>query len=325
MPDKKYEKPYASLEEQLRTMRSRGLIVNDEKSALHYLSIIGYYRLSSYSFRFEIPDQPGERSHQFIEGTTFDDIIRVYVFDQRLRLLLMEALERFEIFARSVWAHELSSECGSHPHMSAENFKNKSEYFRGFVDLMEKTERSKENSVEIKHYLDRYSAPFLPPVWIIVSVMSFGELFRWIGNTKSQRVKNRIAKKLGMPNTQVFDGISRVLTTVRNICAHHGRLWDRRLTTRLPYVTKNLKVPMRHVDSASGKESDNRIFNVIVILAHIMLWTNKESSWPSRVATLVASSLKDGEQEIMGFPKGWENNVFWQLNETTPDSGIKQP
>lgn len=309
-----YQKPHTSLAEQVETLISRGLIVDDQASAEHYLSIIGYYRLSSYCYRFETSPTNGERSHQFLPETTFNDIINVYVFDQRLRSLMLEALERFEIFARSVWSHELSSLLGAHPHMSADNFSDKKEYFQSFLSLMEETERAKGSSEEIRHYINRYTEPFLPPVWIIVSIMSFGELFRWIKNTKSQKVKNNVAKHLGMPNTQVFEGVTRVLTTVRNICAHHGRLWDRRLSTRLPYITKNLRVPMVSVQGVSGIESDPRLFNVIVILAHIMVWINKDSSWPKRVASLVSANLSEREQKIMGFPQNWQSNSFWGFN-----------
>lgn len=310
----KYQKPHASLAQQVQTLADRGLTIEDPASAEHYLSIIGYYRLSSYCYRFETSPNQGKRSHLFLPGTTFNDIINVYVFDQRLRSLMLEALERFEIYARSVWSHEISFVSGAHPHMSAENFTDRDEYFKSFVNLMEETKRAEGNSEEIQHYVHAYTEPFLPPIWIIVSIMSFGELFRWIKNTKNQKVKNKVAKHLGMPNTQVFEGVSRVLTTVRNICAHHGRLWDRHLNTKLPYITKNLRVPMKAVQGASGTESDPRLFNVIVILAHIMVWINKDSSWPNRIANLVSANLGKREQAIMGFPENWESNPFWKLN-----------
>lgn len=68
------------------------MIINDERRAEHYLSIVGYYRLSSYCYRFELPPANGIRTHKFRDGTTFDDIVRIYVFDQKLRALMLEAL-----------------------------------------------------------------------------------------------------------------------------------------------------------------------------------------------------------------------------------------
>ena len=310
-----YQKPHASFSDQVKRLQERGLIIDDKRRAEHYLSIVGYYRLSSYCYRFELPPTNGTRTHRFREGTTFDDIVRIYVFDQKLRTLMLEALERFEVATRSVWAHAMSEPYGSHPHMNAELFDNKDEYFKSFVNLMEETKRAQANSEEIAHYLKHYDTPFLPPIWIITSVMSFGELFRWIKNTKSTPVKLAIAKAVGLPNVQILEGISRALTTVRNICAHHGRLWDRRLSTKLPYLTKNLRVPLKAIiDKSGGNEADPRMFNCIVILAHLMLFLNKSSTWPFRVASLIKETLTKDEQNIMGFPDNWEANPFWMTN-----------
>lgn len=310
-----YSKPYASFSEQVKRLRERGLIIDDERRAEHYLSIVGYYRLSSYCYRFELPPKNGIRTHQFKEGTSFDDIVRVYVFDQKLRSLMLEALERFEVAARCVWAHAMSELYGPHPHMNAEAFVDRDDYFKNFVNLMQETKRSKANSEEIAHYLENYDSPFLPPIWIITSVMSFGELFRWIKNTKSTAVKQKIAKSVGLPNVQVLEGVSRALTTVRNLCAHHGRLWDRRLSTKLPYITKNLRVSLKAtVDMNGGNETDPRMFNCIVILAHLMLFLNNSSTWPFRVASLVKDTLTKEEQDIMGFPNNWDANPFWLTN-----------
>lgn len=174
----KYQKPHAPLSQQVQTLASRGLIIDDQVSAEHYLSIIGYYRLSSYCYRFEDSPVEGKRSHKFLPGTSFQDIVRIYVFDQKLRSLMLEALERFEIYARSVWSHEMSAILGSHPHMDSGNFSNQEEYFKSLVHLIEESKRAERNTEEIQHYSSSYSEPFLPPIWIIVSIMSFGELFR---------------------------------------------------------------------------------------------------------------------------------------------------
>lgn len=310
-----YSKPHATLKEQVQRLRERGLIIDDEQRAEHFLSIAGYYRISSYCYRFEFPPVDGKRTHQFKEGTRFDDIIRVYVFDQKLRTLMMEALERFEVAARTVWAHAMSETYGPHPHMEVDPFTDRDEYFESFVNLMKETKRSQRNSEEISHYLNHYETPFLPPIWIIISVMSFGELFRWIKNTKSTQVKLKVAKAVGLPNIQVLEGTARALTTVRNLCAHHGRLWDRRFSTKLPYINKNLQVPLKAtVDVSGGNEADPRMFNYIVVLAHLMLFLNHSSTWPFRIASLVKDTLNKEEQSIMGFPEDWENNSFWLTN-----------
>ena len=99
--------------EQIQRLRDRGMRIDATEYAIEHLSIIGYYRLSSYWYHMEIPaESEDERSHNFLPGTTFEDVVRVYVYDQRLRLLVLEALERLEIGIRAKWAHYLSEESG---------------------------------------------------------------------------------------------------------------------------------------------------------------------------------------------------------------------
>lgn len=98
--------------------------------------------------------------------------------------------------------------------------------------------------------------------------------------------------------------------TLRNICAHHNRLWDRRFNTKLPLIGKHLISPM--VISQNNKtEADNRVYNELLILSHIMLKLSPSSTWTKRIKELVAESLKDNEQAEIGFPRNWKNEKLW--------------
>ena len=41
---------------------------------------------------------------------------------------MMEALERFEVAARTVWAHAMSETYGPHPHMEVDPFTDRDEW-----------------------------------------------------------------------------------------------------------------------------------------------------------------------------------------------------
>lgn len=320
-PKVPYTKPHLSLPEQIAKLRSRGLAVNDETKARHYLSIVGYYRLSSYCYRLEEPPTANCRSHKFRDGTSFDDVIRLYVFDQRLRSLMLEALERFEIAARTVWAHELSAAYGPHAFLNPQHFEVRETYAKNLVALFSETRNAVKTSEEVAHYHEHYNDPELPPVWTLVSLMSFGELFHWIRNTASTPVKLKVAQAFGFSNIQLFESVARSLNVVRNICAHHGRLWDQRLTMRMPLIEKYLIVPMVAVQKPAQVEADNRMYNCIAVLAHILLTLTADSSWPQRVGRLVADHLTPREQQLfMGFPKDWQNTPFWHSYVTEGDN-----
>lgn len=259
------------------------------------------------------------RAHKFKEGTKFDDVLALYVFDQKLRVLMLEAIERIEIAIRAKWAHYLSEIAGSHAHCEISCFDKQEEHMNSIASLLIDVTKAKANSSEINHYLETYDHPMLPPIWTVVGCMSFGELLRWIRNTKVVKVKRQIAKDiLGTPNINLFDGIMRQLTTVRNMCAHHGRLWDQRFITRMPYIKDHLKAPMvgfqKVVSDPKQKVqaiADNKMYNTVLIVGHLILRLNPSSSWPSRMAQLVNESLTEDQISIMGFPQNWRTNLFW--------------
>lgn len=113
-----YQKPALSLADQALQLQQRGLIINDLARVEHYLAHIGYYRLSAYCLTYETPTATGEsRLHQFQSGTTFEQVLSLYIFDRKLRLLVMEAIERVEVAVRTSWAHAMSMRHGSHAHM----------------------------------------------------------------------------------------------------------------------------------------------------------------------------------------------------------------
>jgi len=97
-------KPWMSFEDQLASLKAKGMQVGDEPRALHYLRRLGYYRLSGYWYplrskvdrRTAPPDSP-ERASTFMPGSCFEEVVQLYVFDKRLAL---DALERIEMAVR---------------------------------------------------------------------------------------------------------------------------------------------------------------------------------------------------------------------------------
>ncbi|MBZ0261315.1 MAG: Abi family protein [Hyphomicrobiales bacterium] len=106
MAKRSYAKPAISIHDQVRTLAARGLVLADPGRAEHYVRFIGYYRLSGYTRYYADPTDPA--NERFQAGTTFDQLLALYVFDRKLRVLLQDALERIEVAVKSV----MSNECG---------------------------------------------------------------------------------------------------------------------------------------------------------------------------------------------------------------------
>ena len=78
-------------------LKSRGLVISDEDKAVRYLESIGYYRLSAYMYPFlKVPKE----THQYKDGTTFQQVLNLYRFDKKLRMLLLNEIEKVEIAIR---------------------------------------------------------------------------------------------------------------------------------------------------------------------------------------------------------------------------------
>jgi len=117
-------KPPLSVDDQIALLRARGMKVEDLARASRVLQHINYYRLRAYWLPFEETSalHLGEGIHQFRPGTDFDQVVSVYVFDRKLRILLLEAIERVEIAIRTHWSQVLAESHGAHAYLDQSLF-----------------------------------------------------------------------------------------------------------------------------------------------------------------------------------------------------------
>ncbi len=303
-----YDKPALSIAEQVARLRQRGLQFADEARVAHYLTHIGYYRLSAYWLPFEVPTPDGAaREHLFQPGTTFEQVLCLYIFDRKLRLLVMEAMERIETAIRTNWAHALATRHGPHAHMEAGLFKSPWQHANDIARMAGDLQDSSETF--IAHYRRQYSQPYLPPIWAVVETLSLGALSRWFKATKSTEAKLEVAKSLGMPTIEVLEQVLHALTPVRNVCAHHGRLWNRRFTLQLPYI-KRLQGQMALQSGVQTQQPSRQLYNYVLVMAQMMLRINPRSTWRERLMAHI-QSVGAEKQHAMGFPQGWERLDVW--------------
>lgn len=294
--------------DQVALLRQRGMLVRNTSEAETWLETVGYYRLSAYWLPFELPPPPGQtRSKRFAEGTSFDQVIERYVFDRKLRLLLLEAIERVEIHVRSRWTYHLAHAHGAHAHLRVSAFRGA----RVHTELLAKLARSAEKSDEtfIAHYRTKYTDPYLPPLWAVTELMTFGELSRWVQITRDLPIKAAVTRDLGLPTVEITDGVLQALSYVRNICAHHSRLWNKRLVKRVPRVKRWGRDMV--LDTSTGQaQPDNRLYNVMVALLHLLDSQRTDSTWRARLIDLLGT-VSALELHAMGFPEDWQERSVW--------------
>lgn len=295
----KYTKPPLTIEQQADLLLSRGM-TGDKSLITNRLSVVNYYRLSGYWYPFRNPD------HSFKPGTSFEKVWTRYVFDRRMRLLVIDAIERIEVAIRSQLAYH-------HAHHRGDPFSyvtdtnrlpglNAEERTR-FLDKIEKeTKNSKETFAE--HFRTKYGNehPYMP-VWIASEIMTFGCMLTLFHGSPYD-IRKKIADFFGVTE-EVFNSWLLTLNVVRNICAHHGRLWNRELGVK-PKIPRKQSVWHQPVEVAN-----NRIFGILTICKYCLNRIAPQSHWPQRLQDLL-TQFPDIPKISMGFSVDWQSCPIWK-------------
>jgi abortive infection bacteriophage resistance protein len=275
----------------LQFLIDKGLIVADRPYAEHSLSYVGYYRLKIYTRHFE------DAGKKFRAGTTFENIIEVYEFDRALRLLCLDAIEKVEVALRAHIVNEMGAVGTPHFYYREEFFETKSS-----VTKM-RSMGEKANHLSITHYRFQYSEPFLPPIWCLTEASTFGQLSTLFADLALPHRK-RIAKGFGF-DEEVCVSWFRSISTLRNICAHHGRLWDARLPVNTP----------RKARAYAGDLADNsRCYARAVVLQALLkekIDYNGNHGWGGRFKNFIANRPATISLSDMGFPPDWDTRALW--------------
>lgn len=296
-----FEKQATSHVAQVKKLKQRGMVIRDEASAEFYLKHLSYYRMAAYWLPFE----KDHSTHQFKSGTHFDSILNLYLFDRELRLLLIDAIERFEVSVRAQWSHHLSLAHGAHAHLNASLARNQESHHKSLERLKEEVERSQE--VFIKHFKNKYQEP-TPPIWAVTEVMSLGVLSKWYKNLGPMSLRRRIAQTYGVDQA-VLQSWLHHLVIVRNLCAHHARIWNREFTF-------TIQIP-RSKPAGLKEEfvrNSRKLYNTLVLLLYSLDILAPGHHWRQRLIGLIEQYSIP--VQMMGFPQNWRARVIWKEGQS---------
>lgn len=299
----KYTKPAISFIDQLEKLKLRGLIVKDEAKALNQLSNLSFYRLRAYTFPYQDNKDP---NHPFIKNVSFDEIIQLYNFDSQLRSLVFAAIEKIEIALRTQIIYQWAMKRGSHWQYDESLFKDIPKFKKHIKGVDKEINRS--NETFIKHYKNTYTIPKEPPCWMGLEVASFGSLSLLYKNLKNCTEKKKVAKHFGLPNSHILENWMHNFSHVRNICAHHGRLWNRRITVPL-------KLPKKPINAflLNKRLYPYKLYPSLSAMLYILNIINKNTLIKSDLISLFNTKDNSIRQEKeMGFPKDWRKEDLWK-------------
>ncbi|MFV0554591.1 MAG: Abi family protein [Mangrovibacterium sp.] len=294
-----YTKQPISVADQMATLKSRGLLFDDEQSAIAYLKIISYFRLANYWKPLECD----KVNHVFKPNSKFENVVILYNFDKELRNLIFSAIQSIEIALRTKIIQIVSPNHGAFWFADKSLFSNTAIFSKCLANIKEELKRSKEDFL-VEHF-EKYDNPPYPPAWKTLEVSSFGTLAKLYCNLSDNKLKKQIARELGLPQHLYLESWIKSLAVLRNCIAHHARIWNRKYPWK-PQLPKKLQNPWIQ-DKTIPHE---KLYAQLCCLVYLTDAIHPDSDVKQKLKTLLAE-YPIVDVAAMGFPKTWYNEPLW--------------
>jgi len=295
-------KPAYTLQQQIGLLKSRGLTFRNENAASEKLSTISYYRLKGYWWDM----QDDFQNHTFTQDTIFEDIVERYDFDKKLRQILFDAVESIEVTLRSKMIYHLSLKHGGLWYLDASLFIDKVRHQNHLSDLKKEFNRSHE--IFAQDHRNRCQGKDAD-AWKIFEVASFGTLSKFYKNLQHQLPeKLTIANEFGLNRQSELSSWLEAISYVRNIVAHHSRLWNRNMV-RTPIFNLNNPVGAWFQQPLNNVQI-KKPFLIISCMVYLCDRIGTQHSIKSNVLNLFAT-YPNVPIYKMGFLNNWENEALW--------------
>ena len=302
-------KEFKNLEEQIEILEFKGLIISNYEFAKEVLLRENYFFLNGYRHLL----MKSENNKRFIDGTTFEELYSLFLFDRQFRNIIFKNLLIIENNVKSVISYQLSLKYGykENDYLKEKNFTRDIEKSRQVNDLLKKMKRQVRSNANqhsaTMHYVSNYG---YIPLWVLVKVLSFGivgELFSILKSEDQQIVA-------GMYNMEPEDLVNYlpILSNYRNLCAHEDIVFENRTQRSIDDTTYHqlLKIDKMDGEYIYGK---NDIFALIILIKEMI----KDSEFKDMVIEIdrlldnLAYNLKSipisKVLDRMGFPLNWED------------------
>ncbi len=259
-------KTFKNLDEQIKILQGKGLIISDENETKDILLRENYFFISGYRLLF----MESMTKKLFLPGTTFEELYAMFQFDRHIRNIVFKNLLIIENNIKSIMAYNLSGKYGIHEdeYLNAKNFVNDRKRKKQIDDLLRKMKRQiRINGGQHQatlHYLQKYG---YVPLWIAVKVLSFGIVSELYQILKPEDQVS-IAKDFHVDKEQLLVYFP-ILANFRNLCAHEDILFDHKAQRDIEDTKyhEQLEIPKVNDEYIYGKRD---LFAVVIILKQLL-------------------------------------------------------
>ena len=274
----------------------------DDTLASHFLQNISYYRLKGYWWDV----QTDKKTHTFHSDIYFEDIIERYTFDRHLRLILFDAIERIEVALRTQMIYHISHHHGPIWYQESNLFSDPVQHANNLSSLMREFRVSRE--IFIKDHKRRYPDES-PESWKIMEIASLGTLSKYYKQLKhSLPAKAAVANGMGLNLHNELSSWLEAITYVRNIIAHHSRLYGRDM----------VKTPVLKIKNPKGAWlnqpiSDMQKRKVFLIISCMLFVCNKVTPGHQIKKKVKELVMRNPSLPVnnLGFVNNWDEQDLW--------------
>lgn len=314
MPYSIYTKPFYDENQLITFLHAKFLPINDEVYAKKILKDITYYRFKSYLHPFEDQDD------KIFDGSkSFEEIEKLYRFDDELRDVLFSIIGRIEVKLRSKLNYTITK-------FTDDSFwyLNRSFFSNNHDQILNRISNAyiKSSDEYVTHFKRKYindkndTYKHLPPFWITAELLMFGETISFFNSLKKNQfiisddnnALDMLAKEFGAYNLKELNSWLFFMKIIRNRCAHHSRVWNVNYSAPQGIVNLNPDYNRLTIDPSNH----NRIYSFFAILHIITQTLDMNINMKDTIDSLmekypIFEELKDSA----GFPTNWDTDIFW--------------
>ncbi len=143
-----------------------------------------------------------------------------------------------------------------------------------------------------------------------LEVISLGTLSRIYASLNKDATKKLVAKSFGLNDVKILENWLHAISNLRNCCAHHSRIWNRRIMIGVIFPKKTI-IPFFENDKLN-KIRNNKLYAYLCCISYLLNLINPNNEFPIKLNTIISRKDKLLEIDKMGFTTDWKEHSLWK-------------
>ncbi len=331
MPFRPYIKAPQTSAAIVAKLQRQGLAIAAPASVEALFERVSYFRVRGYLFPYlDLAGSPPPPAPKvFKAGATIEQALQMYGFDEGLRALIFDLLPQLEVALRTVLDSAMSHTAGHCFWYLQPRWFAKGKHPAYVVSALSGSFcKSAEKYAD--HYRDTYyneqsgTYKSMPPFWVISELSTLGQIKEFFENLKEDASPPFPATTL--PKSTVLDKMAQrrfgakhfrdlakwvhMLRDVRNVCAHHGRLWNKNFLAP-PSIQHFVSKPFPTVAGGASPKT-NSVYAALVVIRVMCKAAGIVDGIKPELTRLFAQFPEAALHKVsMGMPADWDADSVW--------------